>query len=98
VRFLAIFDKAGRQSARQRSPHDFRGTSSSYVQCVVCENAIKGGKWFARIKHGDWMVALCCPLCTEAFETNPQAYIRRIETLAQLRNLQGPFKQETVNE
>ena len=53
----------------------------SYVQCVVFENAIKGGKWFARIKHGTWMVALCCPLCAETFERGPHPYIRRIETL-----------------
>jgi len=48
---------------------------------AVCEQGITGGKWFARIAHGDFMVALCCPLCTETFERNPRAYIRRIETL-----------------
>jgi len=52
-----------------------------YVQCAVCEKTLTGGKWFARINHGEWMVALCCALCTETFETNPHAYIRRIETL-----------------
>jgi hypothetical protein len=57
-----------------------------FVQCAVCEKAITGGKWFARIKHGVWMVALCCPLCTETFERNPHAYIRRIETLAWMRS------------
>jgi hypothetical protein len=52
------------------------------VQCAVCEKGITGGNWFARIRHGDWVVALCCPLCTEVFEKNPHPYIRRIETLA----------------
>ena len=52
------------------------------VQCAVCEKFITGGKWFARIKHGDVMVALCCPLCTETFEANPKPYVRRIETYA----------------
>lgn len=52
------------------------------VQCAVCEKLITGGKWFARIKHGDLTVALCCPLCTEAFEANAHAYVRRIETCA----------------
>ena len=59
-----------------------------YVQCAVCEKVITGGKWFARIKHGEWMVALCCPLCTETFEANPHAYVRRIETLEFMRQSQ----------
>jgi hypothetical protein len=54
----------------------------AFVQCAVCEKGITGGQWFARIRHGNWMVALCCPLCTETFERNPRPYIRRIETLA----------------
>lgn len=58
------------------------------VQCAVCENLIRGGKWFARIKRGEWMLALCCPLCTETFEKNPRAYVRRIETLKYMRQLQ----------
>ena len=56
-----------------------------FVQCAVCENVIKGGKWFTRIKHGEWMVALGCPLCTETFEKSPRAYVRRIETLEYMR-------------
>jgi hypothetical protein len=53
-----------------------------FVQCAVCEKAITGGKWFARIKSGRWMVALCCPLCTETFQLHPGPYMRRIETYA----------------
>lgn len=56
----------------------------AYVNCGVCEKAIIGGKWFARIKHGDLMIALCCPLCAEAFETAPHAYSRRIQTQAEM--------------
>jgi hypothetical protein len=66
-----------------------------YVQCAVCEKDIKGGKWFARIKHGEWMVALCCPLCTEAFEATPQAYVRRIETLEFMRSHNGSPQQDS---
>jgi len=35
---------------------------------AVCENAIFGRKWFARIRQEQRMVALCCPLCTETIE------------------------------
>lgn len=64
---------------------DASNLNCDLVQCAVCENDIKAGKWFARIKHGEWMVALCCPLCTETFERNPHAYIRRIETIEWMR-------------
>jgi hypothetical protein len=63
------------------SPYDASNMDCEFVQCAVCEKTITGGKWFARIHHGEWMVALCCPLCTEVFEAKPQVYIRRIETL-----------------
>lgn len=56
-----------------------------YVNCAVCENAIFGGKWFSRIRHGNIMVALCCPLCTETFEKDPKPYVRRIQTYDQMR-------------
>jgi hypothetical protein len=65
---------------------DASQSDSSYVQCAVCDKVITGGNWFARIRHGDWLVALCCPLCTEVFERSPLSCIRRIETLSHLRN------------
>jgi hypothetical protein len=74
--------------------YDANDLDCAYVQCAVCEKAITGGKWFARIKHGGWMVALCCPLCTETFESNPRPYVRRIETFALMDSDAGPFKQE----
>jgi hypothetical protein len=60
------------------------------VECAVCEKTITGGRWFARIKHGEWMVALCCPLCTEVFQKKPTAYIARIETVAFMRSRKDP--------
>ena len=75
------------------SNFDASNLNAEYVQCAVCEKAITGGQWYARIRHGSWMIALCCPLCTETFEAKPQAYIRRIETLAELRSTDSIFKQ-----
>lgn len=77
------------------SQFDASNADCEYVQCAVCEKIIAGGKWFARIKHGEWMVALCCPLCTEAFESKPRAYVRRIETLQLMRDTQS---QSPLNE
>lgn len=66
--------------------YDASNLDCEYVQCAVCEKAIKGGNWFARIRHGHWMVALCCPLCADTFDKAPHSYIRRIETLAFMRD------------
>lgn len=53
-----------------------------FVQCAVCEKAITGAHWYARVACGDIMVALCCPLCLEVFQSNKHRYQRRIETLS----------------
>jgi hypothetical protein len=63
---------------------DARNPDVEFVQCAVCENGITGGRWFARVAHDEWTVALCCPLCLEVFEKNPKPYVRRIETIANL--------------
>ena len=60
---------------------DASNLDASFVQCAICDKMITGGQWFARMKHGNRMVALCCPLCTEVFTGNPQRYARRIEML-----------------
>ena len=69
-----------------------------YVQCAVCEKAITGGKWFSRIGRGDLMLALCCPLCSEVFQSDPTAYVRRIQTLGLMNMPSGPFKDGTPHE
>jgi hypothetical protein len=51
-----------------------------FVQCVVCEKAITGGRWYARLVVSDFTVALCCLLCVEVFMKNNNAYRRRLET------------------
>ena len=67
------------------SNFDASNESCASVQCAVCEKVITGGNWFARITHGEWTVALCCPLCTEVFEKSPRAYIGRLETFEIMR-------------
>ena len=53
-----------------------------WVNCAVCDNEIRGGKWFSRIAAQKIMVALCCPLCHTTFVKNPVPYVRRIDTYA----------------
>ena len=75
--------------------YDAANMDCNSVQCAVCDKEIRGGKWEARIKHGEWMVALCCPLCLQTFETNPDAYVRRLDTLELLHSKNGPFVDAT---
>ena len=74
---------------------DASNIDCEYVQCAVCEKTITGGKWFARIKHGEWMVALCCPLCSDTFQRSPHAYVRRIETIEFMRSHNGSSQQDS---
>lgn len=60
---------------------DASDPNTGFVLCAVCEKAITGGHWTARIKREGHVVALCCPLCTETFEARPHVYLRRIEML-----------------
>jgi hypothetical protein len=74
---------------------DATNMDAEFVQCLVCEKEITGGKWAARIRHGNRMVALCCPLCLETFETNSDLYVRRLETVELLQATAGPFADAT---
>ena len=60
--------------------YDATDPLTASVLCAVCDNGISGGRWFARIGHQRITVALCCPLCTETFNKNPDNYVRRILT------------------
>lgn len=60
---------------------DASNPACDLVRCAVCEKDIRGGSWFARMKNGGRMVALCSPLCSALFESDPGPFIRRIETL-----------------
>lgn len=65
------------------NPYDASDPDTLSVHCAVCENLITNCRWFARIRHEEWTVALCCPLCTETFERAPHNYARRVATYAQ---------------
>lgn len=51
------------------------------VRCTVCDRSITGGRWYARLAHGEIMLALCCPLCLETFNRNRRPFIGRIRLL-----------------
>lgn len=46
----------------------------SDARCLVCDKSIEGGGGFCRLKMGDSMIALCCPLCLDTFNANTPRY------------------------
>jgi hypothetical protein len=55
-------------------------------ECLVCGNGVEHGEGFARIKVGEHMITLCCPLCMEVYQKDPQRYLARLL----IRNLRPP--------
>jgi len=55
--------------------------------CVVCGKNVQNGAGFARIKHGEHMLELCCPLCLETFQANPTPYLKRVQRVDYFREL-----------
>ncbi len=55
--------------------------------CLVCGKGLAQGGGFARIKDGDIMVSLCCPLCLETFQNDPTPYRVRLVKIEYYRAL-----------
>ena len=43
--------------------------------CIVCGKSVLDGEGFCHIRVDEEMVAICCPLCFETYEKNPQRYL-----------------------
>jgi predicted nucleic acid-binding Zn ribbon protein len=54
--------------------------------CLVCGKDVEHGEGFCRLKVEEYFIALCCPLCMEIYQKNPQRYLARLS----IRNLRPP--------
>ena len=70
--------------------YDASDLNCELVQCAVCDKLIQDRNWFERIEFGERTLALCCPLCLNAFENYPSPYIKRIEKLEEYHSV-GDF-------
>jgi hypothetical protein len=59
-------------------PEDFTVAEGERDSCIVCQKPVRYGTGFAHIKEDGKMVTLCCPLCMETFQRNPQLYLLRL--------------------
>jgi hypothetical protein len=48
------------------------------TQCLVCGKGVEHGEGFCRLKVEQYYIALCCPLCMEVYEKNPQRYLAKL--------------------
>ena len=69
------------------SLEDTIGYQNQAQACVVCGKNVERGGGFARIKHKDIMVNLCCPLCLETFQKDPGPYMARLIEVEAFRTL-----------
>src|SRR5690348_15779699 len=61
------------------SVEDTIGYRQNIPACAVCGKNVTGGGGFARLNHNGRMLELCCPLCLQTFQTNPEPHLRRAE-------------------
>ncbi len=60
--------------------------------CVVCGKALKPSEALVKIHQGQTKLPICCPLCLENYEKDPQPYLERLAKRAlhhELHNLGG---------
>ena len=69
------------------SIEDTIGCQNEAPSCVVCGKNVERGGGFARIKHKGIMVNLCCPLCLETFQKDPEPYMARLVKVEAFRTL-----------
>ncbi len=69
------------------SIEDTIGCQNEAPSCVVCGKNVERGGGFARINHKGLMVNLCCPLCLETFQKDPERYTARLAKVEVFRTL-----------
>jgi len=69
------------------SLEDTIGYRNETPACVVCGKNVQNGGGFARVKRGERMLELCCPLCLDTFQTNPLPHLKRLHRADYFREL-----------
>ena len=69
------------------SMEDTIGFRNRTPACAVCGKNVEHGRGFVRIKHGERLVELCCPLCLETFQKDPLPYVKKLQRIDYFREL-----------
>lgn len=70
-------------------PSTFNTTDDT---CVVCGQPT-GSSCYSHIQYRERMVALCCPLCLETFQKNPELYDIAREAAKALKPVERPERE-----
>jgi hypothetical protein len=71
---------------------DLMGYEDSADSCIVCGKGLRPGEALAKMHQGESKLPICCPLCLEAYQKDPQPYLDRFAKRALLRELRNPEK------
>ncbi len=55
--------------------------------CEVCGKDLGGCGPCARVNHAGRMIAVCCPMCLEAFQKDPAPFMARLQKIEHYRAL-----------
>jgi hypothetical protein len=66
---------------------DTIGYQNDVPTCAVCGKNVEGDRGFARINHGSVMLNLCCPLCLDTFQHDPEPYLAKLAKIEFYREL-----------
>ena len=69
------------------SIEDTIGFRNETPACAVCGKDISHGGGFAHVKPGERMVELCCPLCVETIQKDPEPCVKRLQRIDCFRGL-----------
>jgi hypothetical protein len=60
--------------------------------CIVCGKRLKPGEALATMHQGGSKLPLCCPLCLETYQKDPQPYLERLAKRALLQDLRNAVR------
>jgi YHS domain-containing protein len=60
--------------------------------CGVCGKSVAGSRGYVRLGYEGATVALCCPLCLDAFQSNPRRFVGRQKTKNELHDILNLLK------
>jgi hypothetical protein len=73
---------------------DLMGYEDSSPSCIVCGKGLRPGEATVKLCQGERKLPICCPLCLEAYQKDPQPYLDRFAKRALLRELRNPAPNE----
>ena len=69
------------------SNEDTIGYQNEAETCIVCGKGLRRDEAIAYMHHEGMRLPICCPLCLEAWQKDPNPYLERLAKRAFLREL-----------